>query len=76
METRINNFNSTIERRQLGKFLRSIRIKRGLSQEKLAQMVDLKRHAVMNIENGGPSELNSILNIVRHLGCELTVNEK
>lgn len=68
--------SAAAERKRIGTYLRSIRLKRGLTQKDLATGVGLKPLAIINIEMGRPSELNSILNIIRFLGCEMTIEEK
>lgn len=62
------------ERRVIGKIIRDKRKSLGITQEDLAQQAGLKRLAVINIEQGRPSELNSILTLFKLLNCELSIS--
>lgn len=56
------------KRKLLGKRIRELRIKKGLKQEQLAEMVDMEPASICNIENGKnyPSFMNleKIINVL------------
>lgn len=57
----------------LGKRLREIRKRRGINQEKLAELIDVDPTTISNIENGKnyPSMIN-LENIIKVLGVTFT----
>lgn len=55
----------------LGKKIKDIRIKKGLSQEELAEIVNLDRRSISNIECGNTFPSTSLLNISKALDISL-----
>ena len=55
----------------LGKKIKELRLKKGLSQEQLAELIDLDRRSVSNIECGNTFPSSSLLKIAQILDIDI-----
>ena len=55
----------------LGKKIKELRLKKGLSQEQMAELIDLDRRSVSNIECGNTFPSSSLLKIAQILDIDI-----
>ena len=60
-------------RKALGETIRAYRVSMGISQEKLAELADVHRNYIGNIERGEQNiTINSLLRFAEAFGCPLS----
>lgn len=56
-------------RKELGQRLKSERLNQNITQKTLAQNAGISRRTLVGAENGAPFTLDTLLSILRELGC-------